>query len=277
MSQKFWLRMLVIVLLVMIPAAVNPTPVIADIAVDPPPVGSDLAPNASTTNVRMVSETVTLDIIGNASYPYGKAVVKARFNMRNLSDTTEQMNVRFPLRYFEYLYSFDQCAVAMPYPSIENFSAEVNGQPANTSMISETLELTNALDDITYSCWAEFPVTFPPQQDISISVSYVVTGYSGGDTLDDIKFFYVLVTGAGWKDTIGSADIIARFPYELNDMNYYGCNSTCSGNTIQWHFENFEPSKNIEFEIVSPYIWFSILKETENTRQNPTDGEAWGG
>jgi hypothetical protein len=89
MSRFSWLRVVLVILFVVTLGAISASPVCADIAAPPPPVGSDLSPGNSITNVRMVSETVTLDISGDASHPFGEAVVNARFNMRNLRDTPE--------------------------------------------------------------------------------------------------------------------------------------------------------------------------------------------
>ena len=71
---------------------------------------------------------------------------------------------------------------------------------------------------ITIPCWAHFPVTFPPGQDVSIVVEYTVVGYRTGSSITE--YFYVLQTGAGWKDTIGKAQIIVRLPYDITPMNF---------------------------------------------------------
>ncbi len=90
---------------------------------------------------------------------------------------------------------------------------------------------------------------------------------------------YVLSTGAGWHDTIGRADIVARLPYDVTDLNFWSCNPddcVVSGKEITWHYEDCEPQGNIEFEIIKPSVWLRVLTETENTRVNANDGEAWG-
>src|SRR5690606_26879186 len=66
--------------------------------------------------------------------------------------------------------------------------------------------------------WAVFDVTFPPNQDVMIEVTYDVEGF-GYYPYEVFK--YVLETGAGWNGTIGSADVILRLPYEASDKNVW--------------------------------------------------------
>ncbi len=63
------------------------------------------------------------------------------------------------------------------------------------------------------------------------------------------------------------------------DLNFWSCNPddcVVSGKEITWHYDDFEPLGNIEFEIIKPSVWLRVLTETENTRVNANDGEAWG-
>src|SRR5262245_41705287 len=98
------------------------------------------------------------------------------------------------------------------YPTdIEDFKIWVSGQAVATITISG--QLPSSKENIH---WAAFPVLFPPGQDVTIEVSYVTrpTGYPPA-----ARFGYLLETGDGWRDTIGSADIIARLPYPASEEN----------------------------------------------------------
>ena len=53
-------------------------------------------------------------------------------------------------------------------------------------------------------------------QDVTIEVAYTVNGY-GYYPYDVFK--YILETGAGWNGTIGIADVIVRFPFEVSEKN----------------------------------------------------------
>ncbi len=50
--------------------------------------------------------------------------------------------------------------------------------------------------------WAEFDVSFPPGEDVTISVSYDLAG-TGYESETCTNFYYILATGAGWNGTIG--------------------------------------------------------------------------
>jgi len=104
---------------------------------------------------------------------------------------------------------------------------------------------------------------------------YNVYGQDGGA----VAYAYVLGTGAGWAGTIGSADIVARMPYEVNEHNFDYCypeNCDYSGTDVSWYFDDFEPEGNVELIIIRPSIWKYIIHETEHTEKYPNDGEAWG-
>jgi tetratricopeptide (TPR) repeat protein len=131
-----------------------------------------------------------------------------------------------------------------------------------------------------------FNVTFPPGKDVAIEVAYTVNGFG---YYPYEAFRYILETGAGWKDTIGSADIIVRLPYEATEYNVWlpdgttGYSSTTAGavlngNEVRWHFESLEPTwqNNIEVSLVTPGLWQTVLKETSAVTKDPNDGEAWG-
>ena len=263
----------------------------ADVAPPAPPQGSGITPGSDTTSVRMLAEKVVIEVAGKNYHPTGDAVITADFQMRNLGQAEEKMNVRFPL-----------CNVTMPgsndqmnylpqdykYPPIDQFSASVNGtaarvfdtpiQPGDVPSWDQTQHDENA------PCWANFPVVFPPGQDVNIQVRYHQIGYGGyehGIIITYLKFTYILFTGAAWKDTIGSADVIVRLPMEANDVTVYERppDAVLNGQEIRWHAEDFEPDgKNgsITVGILQPADWAAIQKELQNVTTNPKDGEAWG-
>jgi tetratricopeptide (TPR) repeat protein len=250
-----------------------PVSVHADVAPPGHPPGANLEPGAETTQVRMMAETVTLTVL--ASTPkgsLGQAKVTADFTMRNLGSAAESMRVRFPLASNN---GFGE------YPEVKDFGVKVNGSPVVMRRIMQ--------EDPQWSSdpvpWAGFDVTFPPNQDVNIQVTYLLEGTG---EYPFVAFYYLLHTGAGWKDTIGSADLIVRLPYEANPQNvifdeHTGWSQTTSGGAIQgqeirWHFENLEPDQLDDFQIslVMPSVWQQVLRERVNVGNNPKDGEAWG-
>jgi hypothetical protein len=92
--------------------------------------------------------------------------------------------------------------------------------------------------------WVEFNVTFPAGQDVSIRVAYDL---KGSGYYPFTAFNYILETGAGWKDTIGSADVILRLPFEASPHNVImnlqigwaetPPGSVFQGKEVRWRFE----------------------------------------
>lgn len=268
---KFTLRALCalfILLLIDIPASVQ-----ADIAPPQQPPGSNPEPGSEVTEVRMVAETVVLDV--QASTPpnsLGQALVSADFTMRNTGAVAESMAVRFPLGSNSGFGEIRE---------IRNLSIKVNGSSVPTRRVMQADPVWGS-EQVP---WAEFDVTFPPEQDVNIQVSYLLDGTG---EYPFISFHYILHTGAGWKDTIGSADLIVRMPYEASPQNilfdeHTGWSITTAGGALQgqevrWHFEDLEPDQSHDFAValVMPSAWQNVLKERAVLESNPNDGEAWG-
>lgn len=268
---SFWARALLLAFLFSLLA---PHPARADVAPPEPPPGAGLAPGAEVTQVRMLSEQVTLTVQTNREGEMAQAQTEAIFLMRNLGAAEESMEARFPLIFGEALYYSEM------FPEIQDIQIEVDGKPVSTTRTSSLDENSGAQIP-----WASFPVTFPPGKDVNIKVTYTALGF-GYEPF--VAFKYILETGAGWKDTIGSGDIIVKLPYEANRQNVlldettgFSMTSgqpTFSGNEIRWHFDELEPGPehNFEVSLILPSYWNKVLRERQNTAQNPNDGEAWG-
>jgi len=269
--MKRILRSLALVLIVV--AVSVPGVAHADVAPPSHPPGSNPGPDSDVTQVRMMAETVVIDVMSNNdTNGLGQAKVTANFTMRNLGNTAETMGVRFPIGSDN---GFGQL------PELKSLNVKVNDKSVLTNRIME--------QDAPWSSelvpWAQFNVSFPPSQDVHIQVTYVLDGTG---EYPFVAYYYVLHTGAGWKDTIGSADIIFRLPYEANTSNIIfneeiGWSSTTtggrfSGKEVKWHFDNLEPDQysDFQFSIVNPAVWQKVLIEQANVQNNPSDGEAWG-
>ena len=256
-----------------------PSVALADMAPPANPPGTNLQPGTETTQVRMMAETVLIDVKNDTTpNSLGSAAVTADFTMRNLGSNEESMAARFPISADNGFGKF---------PEIEDIAIMVNGR--------QTSYRRADYPDVRYGGktlvpWAEFDVTFPPGQDVAIEVSYNLRG-TGFPDEPYVSYYYVLDTGAGWKGTIGSADITLRLPYPVELENFIwdetGFGYTypggkIKGNELRWHFEDFEPDPNgntnydMEFSIVAPSTWQAVLIERENVANNPNDGEAWG-
>jgi hypothetical protein len=255
---------------------------LADAAPPEAPPGTNLLPGESITQVRMVAETVTLTISKHPSNPQNAiAKTEAVFTMRNLGTTEEKMAVRFPLSFF----NGDSDGYG-GFPEIPSIAVKVDGKNVPTRRENQPFfnsELSyRERDEIP---WAVFDVTFPPNQDVILEVTYTVDGF-GYYPYEAFK--YILETGAGWNDTIGSAEIIVRLPYEVSEQNLdltgeagHGESTpggVRSGNEIRWSLTDLEPTylDNIQIVVVAPSLWEKVLQEKSNVEKNSNDGEAWG-
>jgi hypothetical protein len=250
-------------------------PVLADVAPPETPPGANLVPGSGSTQVRMVSEIVTLDVQPTQAVDtLGYARVEVVFNMNNQGSAEEQMDVRFPLTFWD-----GRDNGFGDFPEIKDFQAQVNGQQAATHRSVEKYSSQNGVPS------AVFKVTFPPGKDVKIRVTYTAHRFGYAPY---VAYRYMLETGAGWKDSIGSADLIVRLPYEANTQNVEftettgfsttSAGATTSGRELRWHYDNLEPTdaNNLWVSLVVPGVWQNILKEKDNVTRNPSDGEAWG-
>lgn len=270
------------VVFILFACLISPSTVHADVAPPESPPGTTLVPGESVTQVRMVAETVTLSISENPTNS-NSAVAKteAVFTMRNLGSVEEKMAVRFPLSFFQ-----GNSDGFGNFPEIQEIAVKINGQSVSTRHeIQPFFDSEFSYHERDEIPWAVFDVTFPPNQDVIIEVVYDVYGY-GYYPYEAFK--YILETGVGWNGTIGSAEVIVRLPYVVNEENLdlmgqagYGessPNGVLSGNEIRWTFKDLEPTyeDNIGIIIVTPSLWEKILSEKSNVEKNPNDGEAWG-
>jgi len=260
-------------------------PVRADIGPPALPPGVTILPGEEPTQVRMLAETVVFEVQPATSEPLpnslgaeivAQARVTATFTMRNLGSQAESMAVRFPLD--TWVMNYDEATM----PEIDDLQAKVDFSPVatrHTQSAESVGEWSQAVD------WSEFDVTFPPGQDVIIEVTYTAdaTAFTTQGGEQTMSFDYILETGAGWKDTIGSADIIMRMPYSVSPENVfvYGppyTTFTLHENEIRWHFEDLEPTRqdNISTRMVSLPAWQAVLDARQAVQEDPDDAEAWG-
>jgi tetratricopeptide (TPR) repeat protein len=266
MMKKFPILLLLLLLFA------TPVVALADIAPPAKPPGANLQPGDEATQVRMLAETVLMEVKAGSGDSLGQANVSADFTMRNQGEQAETLRVRFPISAND---GFSR------YPELKNLQVLVNGRPISTRRILGEDPYYGG-DEVP---WAEFQASFPPGVDVPVRVTYTLDG-SGYPPF--AAFNYILATGAGWKDTIGSADVVVRLPYEANTQNvllagetgypFTSPGATFDGKEIRWHFDDLEPTyaDNLEVELVMPAHWQKVLAEQANIQRNPDDGEAWG-
>jgi hypothetical protein len=260
-------RTLSALLLAALCAVILPSVALADVAPPHQPPGFNPGPGSETTQVRMMAETVTIDVL---ALDPPQAHVSAFFTMRNLGSSTESMAVRFPIAASDGFSRF---------PEIKNLGIKVNDKPTPFER-TQGPEPTFGFKDQSVP-WASFGVSFTPGDDVQIKVSYDLDGTSYPQETNT-SFYYTLSTGAGWNGTIGSAEIILRLPYDANPQNVMLDVSQdapqFSGREAHWKFTELEPtpSNNLRFYIVKPAVWKQVVTELENISRNTQDGEAYG-
>lgn len=244
----------------------------ADVAPPEQPPGSNISPNGQgQTQVVMSAESIIIEVRPSMDTATATAKVMGDFVMRNTGTAAEAMAVRFPLGDPGGKGSgFGQ------FPSVENFAVQVSGEVVPTSVITTPNPLPGQTEPLK---WAVFDVNFPPGQDTAINVTYniMATGYP-----PSARFTYVLETGAGWKDTIGSADITLRLPYTATNDNVFHNESKTTpgwklaGNEVRWHWDNLEPTAkdNIQVTILAPKAWYAILTARASLEARPDDAGA---
>lgn len=198
------------------------------------------------------------------------ADVRAEFQMHNAGSADEQLQVRFPLA--------DPSGAGSGFgrfSQVQGFAASVNGAPVAVSR----LDLPNPqAGDQPPVAWAAFDAAFPAGGDTAIVATYTITatGYA-----PEARFAYVLETGAGWRDAIGTAEIVLRLPYAASAENVFLEKQTTGGaafegNEVRWRYENLEPTANdnIFATILAPAAWQPILAARERVAERPDDADA---
>jgi hypothetical protein len=248
-------RILSALLLAVLCALSLTSAVSADVAPPQQPPGFNPEPGNEITQVRMLAEIVTIDVL---AVDPPQAHFSAIFTMRNLSGSTEAMAVRFPLAVNDGFFNLVE---------IKNVVIKVNEQTTGYERIQGPEPIYGFEEES--APWAEFDVNFPPGEDVTISVFYDLDG-TGYESETCTSFNYILSTGAGWKGTIGTGEIILRLPYDANPqnviLNEYQSPPRFSGREARWSFKELEPTPadNLTFEIVKPIIWKQVGIELEN-------------
>ena len=248
-------------------------PGLADVAPQPNPPGINIMPDGQT-KVRMIEEHVTMDLDPgdlhdpeSPQYPYDyTAHVTADFLMEEMGTTAETMKTRFPFT------TYDSFGGDLIY----DFQVWVEGRP-------QQFEVGNYPDDqhpdMTYP-WADFPVTYLPEQEIRIRVTYTIR--STRDSREN-GLSYVFETGAGWYGTIGKAELIVNLPFEysMESIRSMPPGGQAFGKSIRWTWLDFEPTKedNFYISLVNPSYWKYVVDDRQLVADNPMTAtliSGWG-
>lgn len=207
----------------------------------------DLAPDRATTQVAMRTEVV--ELILHEDF----AEVRAVFDMEHTGTEPETLEVGFPTEArpvarsvrggLDYGGAFNGGGV------IYAFSASVDGVEVKATR----KEVDKDDPREVHRKWVCWPMTFQPKQRCRVEVRYEV------ETRDDFyleqrsplrtrELIYVLKTGGGWHDTIGSARILLRAAdgFSLDRVGPVDPAPTIKRKgEWEWLIKDFEPDKDI--------------------------------
>jgi len=196
---------------------------------------ADISPNPikakgiipiGSTNIQMVSEVVNIDMY------MGSSIVDAVFMMKNLGKK-ESLEIGFPFVYFEHLmYDFSQIPT--------EFNAWINNKEINR----DKFKLCPDNDKV----WFLWESTISEDETVEIRVKYKLPA---GYKKSNFFFYYLVSTGAGWKDSIESARVAVTIHDIPNDqlLSISPKGYAQSANKVVWEFSNFEPSEKDDIHI----------------------------
>lgn len=197
--------------------------------------------------IRMVQEVVHINPVT------GK--VRAEFKFRNEGKATT-VTMGFPEE------GSNGLKVRQGERGFSQFETRVDGERVPAKM-----RIVDA-DEYAYKIWWTKEVDFSENQLRTVIVEY--ESDHGYDSVGGRVFRYVLGTGATWKGKIGSAKIVL----DISDLKHYSAPkftlkpSFHKGNTVEWHFVNFEPKK----DMVIGVDWFggflAIFFNGQKIREN---------
>ncbi len=231
--------------------------------VAPDPLNSGLSPSVRSHRVRMSSEEVNIHL-GEE-----QVAIDAVFKLVNLSDKKTVLEVGFPTDYMD---------------DVKGLKVTINGKAVDYREEKEKLFYPDSIDEdgITVN-WAMWEMLFPAGMETELRVSYyvkpgrnhgfIITPYrsfiekiENGQTpgspasavierltagMDTFSTGYILVTGAGWEDSIGEA-VINVF-HDLKGPRVIRRFTPQEGYTflpdrLQWKFYSLDPDSDIELE-----------------------------
>ena len=227
--------------------------------------GYTLSPRANC-DIRMASEEVNLYLMGteeiNAHGNEGCRVT-ARFDMVNDTNKPIDLFVGFPV------------AGEMNRTGLAYFKGVVDGKVPvkNIKKIPKYPENRESWELPIYT-WFGWVQSFRPGHTI-VEVEYRIW-CSKTYACPWLNLYYVLHTGAYWKDSIGQADIVIHFNEPLKREQIRSRTKPdgyeLEGNKMRWHLTDFEPTwfEDIQCE----YIPFDLYHELEDLRRQVAENDS---
>jgi len=249
-------------------------------------IGSVLSPYKFIhTRVRMQDEQVHLNLepLVGSDPLQSRLFITADFHMYNTSSVTETMQAVFPITDLRcpWIAGPGSWTIREHEVDEESFSVSLVGRTAPTQEITTTTVITSGIPGLWLDCttkWRSFEVTFPPRQDLSISVAYSMSpGTELAYPWD--SFTYILKTGKGWYGSIGQVDISMQLPYPVEQdlILHAPAGYRIKEDTLHWRWYDLEPDQDFKVVALSPQAYQSLAAARERLSSNPQDPQSWAG
>ncbi len=196
-------------------------------------VGGTIRLMSEHPSIRMASERVHVTVTPD------RAFVAARFVLENTAGPVT-VRIGFPE---------GGGGGEVKHPRFKRFASTVDGRPVR-------VRTTPWAGERDLQRWRVKTLRFARKQTRIVQVRYQApTGRNVGGTRN---FVCILKTGASWKGPIGSATVVADLSAirDYQTRNYYPKNCVPRGDTVQWHFQDFEPEENIGIAFHHAFLSF---------------------
>ncbi len=221
--------------------------------------GNTPEPHSSESpDIQMVSEVIRLNIhpgkdYGETAKISGWTEIEVSYLFKNHTDQEVTVKMGFPELCQNGGIACDP-DLDVYNSRLHDFEAIIDGDELDVEY-----EKTPVSDnDIEVTHWYTYDVTFEANQERTLVNRYWITdsAYKTGNWT-----YYILSTGATWKDEIEKIDIEVSFdqtggiyftPYDLTNVQPGGFTYNEDKNTINWQLENLEPTE--EHDITINYL-----------------------
>lgn len=197
------------------------------------------------TEVEMVAEEVTIDLLTSGPSPGVEAKATCVFTFRNTSAQPAEVLMGFPGEYSEQ-YREENLGGQGYAATVRDFTAAVDGTEVPVTL--ETGTLGPEEESQLFASWYTFPVSFAPDQTRVVVNTYRFV--SPGNSIGDVYLSYVLRTGRYWKGGIGRAKVTVRLgdvgPWQLVHLYPGDWLVSPDGKALTWERQDFEPAYDLE-------------------------------
>lgn len=203
--------------------------------------------------VQMVDEVITIDVYdGSKQSDYGLVnggyvEVEVLYNFLNTTDSAVNVSMGFPedCGWDCWMETSDWTpggGELWESYKLFDFEAFDGGSILDVTFRNELEAETE------YMNWYLYDVDFDAGEEKEVTNKYWMMpfSYRVGDW-----FYYILETGASWKGVIEQVDIYVNFHgdftvYDVNDVSPSGYMFDVGANSVEWHFEDLEPTADDE-------------------------------